>query len=371
MTLVEFCDYECPFCRRVQDTLAQVRERYPDEVRIVWKDHPLPFHRQALPAAVLARLVFERRGNAAFFAIHDRLFDAHAKLNEEMLKQLAAEYRIAWADVERAREKNRALSRVEASSDLASDFHALGTPNFFINGVKLSGAQPFEEFAKAIEAQLVKARGLTTQGVARHRLYRELIKDGKEPLAPEKKQAPLPSANRPSIGPVNAPIVIQQWSDFECPFCRRVQPTLDQLRKEFPGQIRIAWRHMPLPFHASASLAAEVAEEVLTQKGNQAFWSFHDRAFAVQDQPNGLSEANLIKIAVELGVDEKRLRESLAAHRHKAVIDADAEVADAIGIRGTPAFIVNGYYVGGAQPISAFRRAVQHALAEKNSSRRK
>lgn len=371
VTIVEFCDFECPFCKRVQETLTQIREHYRDDVRIVWKDHPLPFHQQAVPAAVLARLVLERRGNAAFFTIHDRLFDTRRSLNEETLKELATEYRIPWADVQKARTASHALTRVEASSDLANDFQAPGTPSFFINGVKLSGAQPLEKFQSAIDAQLAKATSLTKAGTARNQLYRALTQDGKEPPAPEKKQAPLPALGRPSLGPPNAPIVIQQWSDFECPFCLRVQPTLEQLRKEFPNQIRIVWRHMPLPFHSHASVAAEIAEEVLAQKGNQAFWAFHDRAFGVQDQPDGLSEANLTQIAVGLGVDEKRQREALAAHRHRAAIDSDAALADSIGIHGTPAFVINGYFVSGAQPIAAFRRAIRRALADQKSPPRR
>lgn len=370
VTIVEFCEFECPYCRKVQDTLSKIRERYRDDVRIVWKDHPLPFHDQAMPAAVLARLVLERRGNAAFFSIHDRLFEGNAELSEDTLIRLAKEYSIAWPEVQRALEKSRSRSRIEASSDLAAEFRVSGTPNFFINGVRLRGAQPFEKFEVAVDAQLTKAKALLAKGVAKDRLYRETIAAGSEAPALERKQAPTPAAGRPVLGPASAPVLIQQWSDFECSFCNRVQPTLAQLRRDFPNEIRIAWRHLPLPFHPQAPVAAEISEEVLVQKGQAAFWKFHDRVFELQGQDDGLSEANLTKAALSLGVDEARLRESLNAHRHRGVIDADGKAAESLDISGTPAFVINGYHISGAQPVGVFRNAIRRALADQRRNQR-
>jgi protein-disulfide isomerase len=165
-------------------------------------------------------------------------------------------------------------------------------------------------------------------------------------------------------------VTIQVWSDFQCPFCKRVEPTLDALRKEFPNQLRIVWRHMPLPFHAQAPLAAETAEEVLAQKGNAAFWAFHDRVFEAQSEPDGLSVENLERIAVGLGVDPGRLREALDTHKHRPTLDADSKLAESIEIHGTPAFVINGYFVSGAQPTSAFRKLVRRALDDKRAGRK-
>lgn len=365
VTIVEFCDFECPYCRRVQDTLSKVRERYQGDVRVVWKDHPLSFHEQAMPAAVLARLVLERRGNAAFFSIHDRMFEGSTDLTEDRLQGLSREYRIAWIDVQRALEKSRTRSRIEASSDLAAEFRVSGTPNFFINGVRLRGAQSLEKFEAAIDTQLAKARVFLTKGVAKDRIYRETILAGSEAPALERKQAPALAPGRPALGPASAPVLIQQWSDFQCAFCKRVQTTLSQLRREFPKEIRIVWRHLPLPFHSQAPIAAEIAEEVLAQRGQAAFWSFHDRVFELQGQEDGLSEANLIKAALSLGLDETRLRRSLDAHQHRPVIQEDGKAAESIEISGTPAFNINGYHVSGAQPVGVFRNAIRRALADK------
>lgn len=370
VTIVVFSDYQCPFCKRAEATLKQVRVHYKDDVRIVWKDNPLPFHDQALPAAVLSRMVLERRGNAAFWTIHDRLFEAQPALTRDVLKTLAAEYRIGWSDVESALEMGRIKDRIESSADLATDFEARGTPHFFINGMRLAGAQSYEVFVKRIDAELSRAKELLSRGVSRARLYKELTKDGRGPMEPERKSAPAPAAGRPALGPANAAVTIQVWSDFQCPFCRRVEPTLDALRKEFPNQLRIVWRHMPLPFHAQAPLAAETSEEVLAQKGNSAFWAFHDRVFEAQSEPDGLSAENLERIAVGLGVDPGRLHEALDGHKHRPTLDADSKLAESIEIHGTPAFVINGYFVSGAQPMSAFRKVVRRALEDKKARRK-
>jgi len=370
VTIVVFSDFECPFCRRVEATLKQLREHYKNDLRIVWKDNPLPFHPQAGPAAALGRLVLARRGNAAFWTIHDRLFDAEPKLTREVLTKLAEEYRIPWHDVESAVEKGRIKERLEASQDLASDLEARGTPHFFINGIRLSGAQPYEHFVGRIDAELSRAKALLARGVPGARLYQELIKDGKGPTKPERKTAPMPAASRPSIGPANAAVLIQMWSDFQCPFCKRVEETLEALRKEFPRELRVVWRHMPLPFHAQAPLAAEVAEEVLAEKGNAAFWTFHDRAFAAQAEADGLSAENLERLAIGLGVDPVRLQAALHDHRHRATLEADTSIAESIDIQGTPAFVINGYFISGAQPLAAFRKVVKLALSDKAAGRK-
>src|SRR5205814_7932970 len=129
-----------------------------------------------------------------------------------------------------------------------------------------SGAQPLDIFKKLIDEQLAKARALTDHGTPRAKLYAALMKDAEQPAPPEKKHIDVP-ASAPSRGDAKAPVVIQEFSDFQCPFCKRAEPTLVELEKEFKGSIRIVWRHLPLPFHQHAELAAEAAEEVLAQKG--------------------------------------------------------------------------------------------------------
>ncbi len=371
VTIVQWSDYQCPFCRRVEGTLTQLRQNYPKDVRIVWKDNPLPFHPAAKPAAVLGRLVYERQGNAAFWKLHDSLFGTEAQLTEAAVQSLGEKAGIHAAELSPAVRKSKALTRIEASMEQAADLNANGTPHFFINGVRLTGAQPIEAFRRRIDAELRRAKELTDRGVPRAQIYAELMKAATATAnEPEKKDVPTPAASRPSKGPAAAPVVLQLWSDFQCPFCARVEPTITELQAEFPRELRVVWRHLPLNFHQHALLAAEAAEEVLAQKGPVVFWKYHDLLFAAQGRTDGLVASELESMAARLGVDLPRFRTALEEHRHRPAIDADLALAEKAGIRGTPAAVINGYFVGGAQPLVNFRRAVKRALADKAPQRK-
>jgi protein-disulfide isomerase len=176
---------------------------------------------------------------------------------------------------------------------------------------------------------------------------------------------PVSSAD-PQWGQPDAPVTIVELSDFQCPFCARAQATanLAAAEKEFGGSVRIVWRHLPLPFHRYAQLAAEAAEEVLAQKGQAAFWQYCDRLFEAQPDEGGLERPNLEKLAVALGVDPVRFSAALDSGRHRAKVAADADAARDAGITGTPSFVIDGYFLNGAQQARSFRRVIRRALAE-------
>jgi protein-disulfide isomerase len=166
----------------------------------------------------------------------------------------------------------------------------------------------------------------------------------------------------PFRGNPQAKVVIQEWSDFQCPFCQRVQSTLTEIEKEYPGQIKLVYRHLPLPFHQHAALAAEAAQEAFAQKGNRGFWAFHDRLFEAQAEPDGLARASLEEMARKQGLDLPRFQAALDSHKHQKKVEADAEAASTAGINGTPGFVINGYFLAGAQPAMAFKKLIRKAL---------
>jgi protein-disulfide isomerase len=157
---------------------------------------------------------------------------------------------------------------------------------------------------------------------------------------------------------------MQIFSDFECPFCKRVAPTLEALQKEFGNDLRIVWRNYPLDFHKHARLAAIAALEARAQGGDSAFWRMHDRIYAGQTDPGGLERDRLESYAAELGLDRARFSRALDDGRHDAALTADRSIAAAANITGTPSFVVNGYFISGAQHIAKFRKIVRRALAE-------
>jgi len=365
VTLVVFSDFQCPFCKRVEDTLKQLSDTYGNDVRMVWKDNPLPFHPRAKPAATLARFAYKVKGDKGFWDAHDAIFASNPKLEDEDLKGIAEKLGLDWDAVKKAIDGNKFGDRFDSSVDLASDLQARGTPHFFVNGVRLSGAQPFDAFKKSIDEQLAKAKGLVSKGISRGKVYEEIMKEGKGPPAPEKKDVPAPDASSASKGGNNAKVVIQEFSDFQCPFCKRVEPTVQAIEKEYGNKIKIVWRHMPLPFHKNAPQAAEAAQEAFAQKGSAAFWTFHDKLFNAEGADEARTDrANLEKIAQEMGLDMEKFKGAIDNNKHKAKIDADTEAGNKAGINGTPAFVINGYYISGAQPESAFKKLINRALKE-------
>jgi protein-disulfide isomerase len=121
---------------------------------------------------------------------------------------------------------------------------------------------------------------------------------------------------------------------------------------------------LPLPFHKNAALAAEAAHEVYLQKGDKAFWDFHDKLFENQKSPDGLTRPGLEKYGAELGVDMAKFKAALDSRKHEKRVEADKEAANKAGISGTPAFVINGYYLSGAQPFPAFKKLIDRALKE-------
>jgi protein-disulfide isomerase len=364
VTVVIFSDYQCPFCKRVEDTLKQVEQKYGKDVRFVWKDNPLPFHPRALPAATLAMVAFKQKGDEGFWKAHDLLFQSQPKLEDEDLQRIAGEVGVPWAMVKQAIDTQKFKEAFAADQTLAEDLEARGTPHFFVNGFRVKGAQPFEKFQQVIDAQLAKAKALVDKGVARASVYDEIMKEGKEPPPPEKKDVGTAPKDSPSKGPKNAKVTIQEFSDFQCPYCKRAIDSIREVEKNFGTQVRVVWRNMPLAFHNNAMPAAEAAREAYEQKGDDGFWKFHDKLWEAQDQQGGLERAGLEKIAQELGLDMAKFKQALDSHKHKARIEADSQQGNKVQINGTPAFVINGYFINGAQPYSAFKKAIQRALKE-------
>ena len=362
VTIVEFFDYQCPYCRRVETTMTELKKLYPKDVRVVLRQNPLPFHAHALPAANFALEARAEKGDAGFFAANEKLLQNG--LEDEDLVQLGRDLKLDERRVHAAISSKVANPLIDADVDLASDLKASGTPHFFINGQRLSGAQPLASFVAVVDAQLKVANALVAAGTPRVNAYDEIMKRGKEAEAPEKKQMPAITPENPTRGPTTAPIVIHEFSDFQCPFCSRVEPTLADLEKAFPGKLRFVWHDLPLGFHEHARPAAIIAREVRSQKGDPAFWKLHDFLYRDQKEADAFAPTLIDKYATELHIDAGRLATAQSDGRYDAALARDKAIAETAGINGTPAFIINGYFISGAQPLSAFKRVVRRALAE-------
>ncbi len=369
VTIVEFSDFQCPYCKRVEEPLTQVKSTYGDKIRIVWKNEPLPFHPRAIPAAMLALEARAQKGEPGFWGVHDALYLSQPKLEDADLEAIAKASGLNVPKAMAAIKSNAHKATVDRDVDLGDDVAASGTPHFFINGRRLVGAQPFEKFQAIIDEEIVHANAVLAAGTKPAALYDALIKDGKVGPDPEVRPVVIPKDAR-SRGPATAPVVVEMFSDFQCPFCGRAEKTLDEVAKAYGPRVRIVWRDLPLPMHANAPLAAEAARAAGAQKGDAGFWKMHDRLFVEQANRDGLNRAALDRYAREQGLDMAKWAAALDGRTFKDAVDADAKAAAALGISGTPAFLVTtakgsqGYYISGAQPFPKFRRVIDRVLKD-------
>jgi len=165
----------------------------------------------------------------------------------------------------------------------------------------------------------------------------------------------------PCKGPVAAPVTVVEFSDYQCPYCGQAAKTMDELAKAFPKAVRIVFMNNPLSFHKQAQLAAEAAQAVFVQKGNDAFWKYHDKLFANKQD---LGRENLEKWAQELGVDLPKFKAALDNRAYRKMTQDQQKLANKYGARGAPAFYVNGRFVNGARQLDFFKQKVQEALDE-------
>jgi protein-disulfide isomerase len=383
LTVVVFSDFECPFCARFETTLDQIRGSFGDDVRVVWKHLPLPFHERALPAALAAEAA---RDQGRFWEMHDQLFAHREALGEA---ELEARARALGLDLERFRASLAApatRARIEADLRLADSLGVHGTPSSFVNGRLLVGAQPLGAFKPILDQELARATARLKGGVGRGALYAALVEGGLDkvaapPAAPAAQGCHAPGCaghgpgapedtttvfkvdpgTSPARGPAGAPVTVVLFSDLQCPFCKKVEPTLEALEKAYPGKVRVVWKNFPLDFHPAARLAAAAA---MAAHAEGKFWPMHDRLLA---GGAALDRTTIEGYARELGLDRGRFEAALDGG--DALLAPDLKQAAALGVTGTPTVFVNGRRVTGAYPLATFKELVDQELAKVGGNR--
>jgi protein-disulfide isomerase len=325
VTLVMFTDFECPYCKRGEDTVRKLQGKYKENLRIIFKHLPLPFHQRARPAALLAAQIYEKKGASAFFSAAQQLFSVNDELSDENLTQIGKAHGLSKNEIELSlRDQNPALSeRLERDRILADDVEARGTPHFFINGKRLTGARPASHFEALIEYELKRAQALVAQGTKPAQVYETLQKTGLSPGAPTKITFPIPIEGQPTHGSHQAPVTVHIFSDFECPYCQKGERDLLKLSEAYPSQLRFVWHDLPLPFHDRARPAARAGRYVFSKKGASGFWKMHAALFNLEGDQAQLSDEEIVEHAKQLGLGEAQLRAALTDESWDEGIDAD------------------------------------------------
>lgn len=185
---------------------------------------------------------------------------------------------------------------------------------------------------------------------------------------PSRAQGPEPgpayialAAWSPRKGPEHAKVTIVEFSDLQCPFCARVNPTLQQIEKTYGDDVAIVFRHKPLPMHKDARSAA-LAMQAAARQGKA--WEMHDKMFA--DRAD-LSQPTVEKFAGELGLDVTKFKADYEDPKLGEEVDADSKAADEAGARGTPTFFINGRRIRGARPFGDFKKVIDEEIEKANA----
>lgn len=162
----------------------------------------------------------------------------------------------------------------------------------------------------------------------------------------------------PIRGPEQAPVTLVEFSDFQCPYCARVQPVLQQILETYPDQVKLVYKDFPLPsLHPQAPKAAEAARCAREQ---DKYWDYHDRLF--QDAQD-LTPDKLKRYAADLQLDSAAFAACLDSGKYADAVRQDMAQGTGLGVNSTPTFFINGRYLSGAQPFSAFQAQIDDALA--------
>lgn len=351
VTLMDFSDFHCGFCKQVAPTLEKLAANYPDKVRLVFRHFPLskapgsgsfPTHEAAACA--------QEQGK--FWEYHDAIYAFSGAPQENDLKTMAQQIGLDLARFDECRQSKRYQSTILADVKEGEQKGVQGTPTIFVNNQAVNGAFPYDHFVSVIEGILT---GKPVPAAA--------------PPAAAPTPPPAPAAivkfddleGHPSVGPKNAPVTLVEFSDFFCPFCQKVTPTLEQLMKNYSGKIRRVWRHYPLAFHTGSDRAHE-ASECAHEQGK--FWEYHDKLFA--NLGGSHDDSTLIRFAQEVKADKKKFEKCLSSGKYKDLVQKEIAKGSQSGVQGTPAVFVNGQLVSGAYPYEHFEGLVKAELAKKS-----
>lgn len=216
------------------------------------------------------------------------------------------------------------------------------------------GTKTREEAGPDIERQL---RGPKV-AERRNAFFKDLLAKGqlRVMLDPPRADVSIP-ADQPAMGPMNAPVTLVEFSDFQCPFCKRAQPTVDQVLKEYGDKVRFVYMDYPLAMHQRAK-PASMAARCAADQGK--YWDMYQNLMSAQGD---LSDDDLKKRAAAVSLDPVAFSACYDSKRHEGAIQATFETGAGLGVTGTPSFFINGRMIVGAQPIEQFRSIIDEELA--------
>jgi len=301
-----------------------------------------------------------------------------ARIGDEQisLEQLEKEVRSQLIEIDNARYEalKNGLDRMVADRILEAEAKARGVTidALLASEVKSKITEPTEEeitsvyeaskselgdaTLEQVRPQIIQFLAQRQEAMATRAFVEQLRAKYKPEILLKAPKVEVATGDLEPRGPANAPITLIAFSDYECPYCKRAETTVEEVLKAYPDKIRYYHRDFPLDFHANARPAA-MAARCANEQGK--FWPYRTALFTSAD----LSPDRFKAIADETGLDRAKFDECLASDKFAGAIDKDMADGQTVGVNGTPAFFVNGRVLSGAQPLEAFKQAIDAELA--------
>jgi protein-disulfide isomerase len=358
VTIVEWSEFQCPFCSKIGPTVKQVLDEYGDKVRFVFKHNPLSFHDKAELASIAS---FAAAAQGKFWEMHDKLFENQQALDRPDLEKYAEELGLDMVKFKADVDAKIGLEQIRKDQADAADVKASGTPSIYVNGKKLEGGNSFDNFKALIDSEIEAMNKLLEKGTPKEKLYAEAIKGGKIHKALEDKVNALTPSPATLYGKPGAKITITEFSDFQCPFCSKVGGPLKELKNIYGDDVAVVFKHFPLDFHKEAFLAAE-ASLAAAEQGK--FWEYHDLLFENQ---KALKRTDLELYAQQLGLDMEKFKAALDTSKYKDQVNKDMAEGRRAGVQGTPSVYINGrkYQPSGGYAVESLQKDIdKHVLGK-------
>jgi protein-disulfide isomerase len=328
VTIVEYADFQCPYCSKAEYSVAQVLREYPGKVKLVFKNFPLDFHENAMPAARAAMAAGEQ---GKFWEMHDLLFSHQGSIHHDDLFALAKGLGLDMGRFARDFDSDQVRAAIEADRTEARKRGVDGTPTFYIDGAEMVGALGASQFEAMIDRSL-RAKGI------------------------EPARIPQASDGGPSRGPEHAPVTVLWYSDVTSPLAIGASKLIDQITAAYPSDVRVVFKNRPLEFHQDAELAHEA---LMAAAAQGKFWAMHR---LLLEHQNALTANDLMDYAGKAGLDTNKFYADLTGGAFRDQVQHDVAEAHQSGINGVPVFFVNGKRLDGVQTLAGFKAVLEEQI---------
>lgn len=336
VSLVVFSAFGCQPCMQFAPHLDKLMAdpAYAGKVRVHFK-HKI-FDAPSPDAFVAARAAAAAQRQGKFWQMRAALHEARFSVGRDAMDAIATKVGLNLATFNKDIDSDAVRAQVLRDSLGAYEVGAHSFPNILANGVRIKKPKDFNALKSLVDGQIARAKTLAAQGHSGAALYAKAVEGGKTfpQLAP--KVAKFDTSNAPTKGNPKGSIQMVAFEDFECPFCSKSAPNLQQFMNAFPKDVALVFKHFPLAIHANAPLAHQASQAAHAQG---KFWQYHDKLFANQ---TALTSDDLKRYAKEVGLKMSTFNAALDAGEYKPDVNGDLTDGRRAQVSATPTIFLNG-----------------------------